>query len=235
MILGDLCTRGCRFCGVVAKMPLPPDEDEPRRVAEAVRDASLHHVVITSVTRDDLPDGGATHWAKTIRAIQEDVALRSARVGHRETRCPTLEILIPDFKGDVQSMRIVADARPDIVGHNLETVPRLYPSIRCGADYRRSLAVLQNYSQWGFTTKTSLMLGLGETDGEVLETLRDARQAGVSVAYLGQYLAPTSAHSPVRRHVTPDEFDALRDQALSLGFAMVRAEPLLRSSSPISR
>jgi len=223
MILGDRCTRGCTFCGVVAQTPAPPDDDEPRRVATAILDSGLKHVVITSVTRDDLPDGGASHWAKTITAI------RGATL--RDDNATTIEALIPDFKGDVDSLRIVADARPDILGHNLETVPRLYPHIRCGADYRRSLAVLNTFSRWGFTTKTSLMLGLGETDDDVLATLKDARDAGVSIVFLGQYLAPTSAHTPVRRYVTPDEFDALSNQARAFGFDSVRAAPLLRSSS----
>lgn len=220
LLLGDRCTRGCRFCGIEARRPLPPDPAEPGRLAALLAAAPLRHVVLTSVTRDDLPDGGAAHWVATLRAIR-------ARAPHL-----TLEALVPDFAGDPAALRTVAEARPDILAHNLETVPRLYPTIRLGADYVRSLSLLRQATAFGLATKTSLMVGLGETDDELLATLADARAAGVSIAYLGQYLAPTPAHAPVRRYVSPEEFDRLRDRALALGFSTVRAAPLLRSSFP---
>ncbi len=220
MILGDKCTRGCRFCGVTAKRPEPPDPDEPRRVGEAVAESGLRHVVLTSVTRDDLPDGGAAHWVATIEAVR-----------HHAPQA-TLEVLIPDFRGQRDEILAVCATRPDILGHNLETVPRLYPLVRSGAGYRRSLEVLRIAAEDGCLAKTSLMLGLGETDDEVIDALRDAREAGVRIVFLGQYLQPTPAHAPVLRYVSPAEFHALRERALGLGFDSVRAAPLLRSSTP---
>lgn len=220
MILGDLCTRGCRFCGVTARCPAPPDPDEPRRVAEAVAESGLRHVVLTSVTRDDLPDGGAAHWVATLRAVRAAAPSVS------------LEALVPDFGGDAPALRAVCEARPDIFGHNLETVPRLYPLVRSGASYVRSLGVLRTAADLGLLTKTSVMLGLGETDDEVLRTLRDARAVGVRIAFLGQYLQPSAEHAPVLRYVAPAEFVEFRDRALTLGFDTVRAAPLLRSSTP---
>jgi lipoic acid synthetase len=176
--------------------------------------------VLTSVTRDDLPDGGASHWAATLRAVRAAAPTVS------------IEALVPDFGGSPESLRTVFEARPDVFGHNLETVPRLYPVVRSGADYARSLDVLRAAAAFGLVTKTSLMLGLGETDDEVLETLRDARGVGVSIAFLGQYLPPSADHAPVLRYVSPDGFNALRARALELGFDTVRAAPLLRSSTP---
>lgn len=220
MILGDECTRGCRFCGVTACKPRPPDPDEPRRVAAAVAESGLRHIVLTSVTRDDLPDGGSAHWAATLRAVR--------------AACPeaSIEALIPDFAGDAAALRAVFEARPDILGHNLETVPRLYPLVRSGADYGRSLDVLRAANAFGLVAKTSLMLGLGETDAEVLATLGDARSVGVRIVFLGQYLQPSPRHAPVLRYVSPADFAALREQAQALGFETVRAAPLLRSSTP---
>lgn len=220
MILGDLCTRGCAFCGVTARCPQLPDPGEPDRVAAAVAESGLRHVVLTSVTRDDLPDGGAAHWATTLRAV---------RANNPDV---TIEALVPDFGGDASAVRTVCEAHPDVFAHNLETVPRLYPAIRTGADYPRSLEVLRLAAGFGLPTKTSLMLGLGETDGEVLATLRDARAAGVRIAFLGQYLQPSPRHAPVARYVPPEAFATLRQQALALGFDTVRAAPLLRSSTP---
>lgn len=218
LILGDRCTRGCRFCNVDKRDVLPPDPDEPQRAAAAVRDAGLKEVVITSVTRDDLPDGGAAHWAQTIDAIH--TALPGALV----------EVLVPDFGGDAAALDAVIRTRPEVFGHNLETVPRLYPQARPQADYARSLAVLRRASDAGLITKTSLMLGLGETFEEIEQTLRDARAAGCRIFYAGQYLQPSPRHLPVIRYVEPAEFDRIRDTASSLGFDFVASAPLVRSS-----
>ncbi len=220
MLLGAHCTRNCRFCGVSAQPPEAVDADEPRRVAAAIAASPLRHVVLTSVTRDDLVDGGAAHWAATIRAVRE------AAPG------VTIEALIPDFGGQRSALQTVAAERPDILGHNLETVPRLYPEIRSGACYARSLDVLRGAADCGLVVKTSLMLGLGETEPEVVQTLRDARAAGTRIAFLGQYLQPTPAHAPVVAFIPPEAFDALRRKVLELGFETVRAAPLLRSSTP---
>ena len=220
LILGPECSRHCRFCNVSKKTPVPPDPDEPSRVAEAVRASGLGEVVITSVTRDDLPDGGAAHWAAVIRAI------RAA------TPAVRIEVLVPDFQGKGESLAAVFASRPDIFGHNLETVPRLYPAVRPEADYARSLAVLRAAAQAGFTVKTSLMLGLGETDDEIRRTLVDAHDAGASIVYLGQYLRPTPLHTPVRGYLSPDHFAALGEEARQIGFATVKSAPFVRSSYP---
>jgi len=206
MLLGDRCTRGCRFCNVDKHSVLPPDPDEPARVAAAVSETGLKEVVLTSVTRDDLPDGGAAHWAQTIEAV------------HAAVPGILVEVLVPDFNGT-----------PDDI-HNLETVPRLYPLARPQADYARSLAVLRQAAEAGMIVKTSLMLGLGETLAEIEKTLRDARSAGCDIFYAGQYLQPSPRHLPVARYVDPSEFDVLRDTALSLGFGYVASAPLVRSS-----
>ena len=220
LILGPECSRHCRFCNVSKGCPAPPDPDEPRRVAEAVRAGGLGEVVVTSVTRDDLPDGGAAHWAATIRAIR--AAAPAVRI----------EVLVPDFGGDVAALATVFAAKPDVFGHNLETVPRLYPAVRPEADYARSLAVLRAASEAGFTVKTSLMLGLGETDDEIRRTLLDAHNAGASIVYLGQYLRPTPGHLPVAGYLSPDHFGALGNEARRIGFATVRSAPFVRSSYP---
>ncbi|MCL2103523.1 MAG: lipoyl synthase [Kiritimatiellaeota bacterium] len=239
LILGDRCTRGCRFCNVGRLPPLPPDPSEPERVAAAVGGAGLKGVVITSVTRDDLPDGGGGLWAETIRAVR--------RGGAAEANAPRalggggihIEVLVPDFKGAPQAIDRVIRERPDVFGHNLETVPRLYPHLRGGAhldvptvvaDYARSLRVLRRASDAGLVTKTSLMLGLGETMGEVEDVMRDARGAGCSIFFAGQYLQPSPRHAPVARYVEPEEFNALRDKAYALGFTHVASAPLVRSS-----
>ena len=220
LILGPECSRHCRFCNVSKKTPVPPDPDEPSRVAEAVRASGLGEVVITSVTRDDLPDGGAAHWAAVVRAIR--AAAPAVRI----------EVLVPDFQGKGESLAAVFASRPDIFGHNLETVPRLYPAVRPEADYARSLAVLRAAAQAGFTVKTSLMLGLGETDDEIRRTLVDAHDVGASIVYLGQYLRPTPLHTPVRGYLSPDHFAALGEEARQIGFVTVKSAPFVRSSYP---
>ena len=218
MILGGICTRSCRFCDVPTGRPLPPDPDEPRRVAEVLSRLGLAHTVVTCVDRDDLPDGGAAHWAETIREIR--------------ARCPemTLEVLVGDFKGRSEDVDVVLGAGPDIFAHNLETVPRLSRQVRVQASYPRSYAVLSQAAARGATTKTGLMLGIGEALQEVEEVLREVRDCGVRIVTLGQYLSPSREHLPVARFVTPDEFARLRDLALGLGFLHVEAGPLVRSS-----
>ncbi len=218
MILGDVCTRNCRFCAVKTGKPTAVDLDEPRRVAEAVRTLNLRYAVITSVTRDDLEDGGASIFAETIRQI------RAAVPGCQ------VEVLIPDFKGSAAALRTVLDAKPDVLNHNLETVPRLYRQVRPQANYARSLQVLERARRAGFVTKSGLMLGLGESLDEVKEVMRDLRSVGCQILTLGQYLQPTRQHLPVARFVPPKEFDALRDYGLAIGFQHVASGPLVRSS-----
>ncbi|HPE47263.1 MAG TPA: lipoyl synthase [Hyphomonas sp.] len=221
MILGEVCTRACSFCNVSTGKPLPGvDEDEPRRVAEAVAEMGLQHVVITSVDRDDLDDGGAMHFVHTIRAI---------RAAAPET---TIEILTPDFlRKDGWENRVI-DAKPDVFNHNLETVPRLYLSIRPGARYFHSLRLLQKVKDRDPTqfTKSGLMVGLGETKEEVMQVMDDMRSAGVDFLTIGQYLQPTRKHAAVDRFVSPDEFRAYEEIARAKGFLMVSATPLTRSS-----
>jgi lipoyl synthase len=218
MILGDVCTRSCRFCAVSTGRPGSTDEGEPERVAEAVEKMSLVHAVITSVDRDELPDGGARIWAETIAAIRR--------------RCPQthIEVLIPDFRGDSGPLDLVLDARPDILGHNVETVPRLYRKVRPQAKYGWSLGVLEHAGKRGFVTKSSLMLGLGEAEEEVEAVLRDLRGVGCDILTLGQYLQPTRGNAPVERFVTPEEFARLGEFGRSLGFGHVESGPLVRSS-----
>ena len=220
LILGDRCTRDCRFCSVARGPCGPPDPEEPVRVADGVHEMGLHYVVITSVTRDDLADGGAGLFARTIQEI---------RSRNPET---LVEVLIPDFQGDARALHEVLAARPDVLNHNLETVPRLYPSVRPEAVYRRSLELLERAKTCdpAISTKSGLMLGLGETSEEIAETLRDLHAAGCSLLTLGQYLQPTRRHLPVERFVPPDEFEAWRRTALDLGFAEVASGPFVRSS-----
>lgn len=220
LILGDRCTRDCRFCSVAQGPSGPPDPEEPARVAGAVREMGLHYVVITSVTRDDLADGGAGLFARTIREIQA----RNPKT--------LVEVLIPDFQGDERALRKVLEARPDVLNHNLETVPRLYPSVRPEAVYRRSLELLERVEAYdaAIPTKSGLMLGLGESPEEIGRTLGDLRRAGCSLLTLGQYLQPTRRHLPVHRFVHPDEFEEWRKFALDLGFAEVASGPFVRSS-----
>lgn len=218
MILGNVCTRSCRFCDVPTGRPLPPDPDEPRRVAEMLAQLQLEHTVITCVDRDDLKDFGAAHWAETIRRVKE--------------ACPsmTLEVLAGDFKGRTEHVDIVLEAGPDVFSHNLETVPRLSREVRVQASYPRSYAILEHARKRGAIVKTGLMLGLGETRDEVEEVLRDVARLGVDIVTLGQYLSPSKEHLPVARYVHPTEFAELREVALDLGIAHVESGPLVRSS-----
>jgi lipoic acid synthetase len=205
-------------------VPAAPEADEPERVAEAVRSLGLRYVVVTSVTRDDLPDGGAAHFARTIRAIRE--ASPAVRV----------EALVPDFGGDAKALDVVLEAGPDVLNHNVETVEALYPKIgRPPGNYRRSLGVLTAAAAMGARTKSGLMLGLGEGPDDILEALADLRRAGCGLLTLGQYLQPTTANPPVARYYPPGEFDALREEALAMGFLEVAAGPLVRSSFEADR
>ena len=218
MILGDICTRACKFCNTQTGRPNPPDSEEPQRVAQAARSMQLNHVVVTSVDRDDLPDLGAEHWSKTIQALRK--ALPRA----------TIEVLVPDFQGKTNLIGKVLEAKPDIVGHNVETVRRLTPKVRSRARYEVSLGVLEWINSRGFIAKSGLMLGLGETLDEVLETLHDLRIAGCSIVTLGQYLRPTPNHHPVAEYIRPEVFEELKAIALQMGFKTVESGPLVRSS-----
>lgn len=216
MILGNTCTRNCRFCNVNTGRPEPVDAGEPARVAEAAKRLNLRHVVITSVTRDDLPDGGAEAFAETIRAVKAAVPEAS------------VEVLTPDF---VEHLDAVLDARPDVFNHNLETVKRLQATVRPQASYEKSLATLRKAAErGGVQVKSGLMLGLGETDEEIFQCLEDLYAAGVRLLTLGQYLAPTRQHYPVERYLSPEHFDELAAKARIIGFAGVAAGPLVRSS-----
>ncbi|MGD0577363.1 MAG: lipoyl synthase [Bryobacteraceae bacterium] len=220
MILGNVCTRRCGFCNVQKGVPLEVDLDEPRRVAEACAALGLRYAVVTSVNRDDRSDGGAALFAATILAIRE-----------RIPGCK-VEVLIPDFQGSREALALVLDAAPDVLNHNVETVPRLYREVRFGARYERSLELLRRATEMrpAIPTKSGLMLGLGETSDEVLAVLRDLRAAGVGLVTIGQYLRPTLAHLPVLRYVPPDEFRMYHDAGLALGFSHVESGPLVRSS-----
>lgn len=218
MILGDICTRSCKFCGVRSGRPLPADRAEPGRVAESVRLMGLRHCVITSVDRDDLEDQGAGIWADTIREVKRL---------NPETR---VEVLIPDFRGDAALIAQVVAAGPDVVSHNLETVERLTPLIRSVARYRRSLEVIAIIAASGKVPKSGIMLGLGETRDEVLQTMDDLLEAGCRVLTIGQYLAPTRDHLPVAEYFPPEVFEELRMTGLARGFSFVESSPLVRSS-----
>jgi lipoyl synthase len=220
LIMGPDCTRNCGFCAVGHHPPGPPDPEEPARVAEAARSLGLLYAVVTSVTRDDLADGGAGIFAATIRAI-------------REKQPDTLvEVLIPDFRGDFQALRTVLAARPDVLNHNIETVSRLYSTVRPGASYQRSLALLAESKKTApsIPVKSGLMLGLGESAPEIRHTLEDLANAGCSMLTLGQYLQPSALHLPVERYVPPEEFDDWKRAALELGFWQVASGPFVRSS-----
>jgi len=218
LVMGPVCTRRCAFCAVPKGRPQPLDGSEPERVAEAARSLGLTHVVVTSVTRDDLDDGGAGHFATVVNAVRQ--------------RCPgaAVELLVPDFQGDPDALDLVLAAGPDVLNHNVETVPSLYREVRPGASYRRSLALSERAAQAGVPVKSGLMLGLGETKEEVLAVLADLRAAGVSYLTLGQYLAPSADHHPVREFVTPETFAFYRRRAVEAGFAAVAAGPYVRSS-----
>jgi lipoic acid synthetase len=218
MILGDVCTRSCGFCAVKTGRPTELDAAEPMRVAEAVKLLGVRHAVITSVNRDELYDGGAQIFAETIRQIR--------------ATCPytKVEVLIPDFKGEEFALDIVLDAFPDVLNHNIETVPRLYHTVRPQARYERSLQLLDRAKRRGFTTKTGMMLGIGECDDEVFDVMRDLRKVNSDILTLGQYLQPTQRHLPVDRFIHPDEFKILKDLGLRMGFRHVESGPLVRSS-----
>lgn len=218
MILGEICTRGCRFCATRTGRPEAPDADEPRKVAESVALMKLKYVVVTSVTRDDLPDGGAAHWAATVEAIRS------------QNPDAVIELLIPDLDARPDLLDTVIASKPDIIGHNIETVERLTPLVRSRARYRTSLETLRYLSSRGVVTKSGLMVGLGESDDEVLQTLHDLRQAGVRIVTLGQYLRPTLEHYPVAAYITPEKFEWYRLQALEMGFSYCASAPLVRSS-----
>jgi lipoic acid synthetase len=220
LILGNVCTRACPFCDIRSGKPLPVDAGEPARVADAARRLGLHYVVVTSVNRDELPDGGAGHFAATIRALRD--AVPGIRV----------EVLIPDFLGDDAALRTVLDARPDVLNHNMETVKRLYKRVRPAGRYERSLRLLQHVaaSTPDIPAKSGLMVGVGETREEVEELIRDLHAHGVSMITIGQYLAPSNAHLPVERYVTPEEFAHYRDYGMALGVRQVASSPLVRSS-----
>ena len=218
MILGNICTRSCGFCAVATGKPLPVEKDEPNRIAESVRLMKIKHCVITSVDRDDLEDGGANIWAETIRKIREVSPITK------------FETLIPDFKGEWKNLEIVLEAKPDLLSHNLETVRRLTRQVRIQAKYDRSLEVLYRAKQAGLKTKSGIMLGLGETKAEVLESMDDLRQVGCDVLTLGQYLQPTKKHLPVHEFVHPDLFEEFKTIGLGMGFRFVESGALVRSS-----
>ncbi|HPE21251.1 MAG TPA: lipoyl synthase [Candidatus Mcinerneyibacteriales bacterium] len=220
LIMGDTCTRRCRFCNVNKGKPQPLDKEEPRHVAEAVKALGLKYVVITSVTRDDLPDGGAAHFASVIRKVREI----DPGVG--------IEVLIPDFQGDSDSLNTVLDARPDVLNHNVETVSRLYEAVRPGAVYERSLELLARAKTINpsIKTKSGLMVGLGETDEELYGVFADLRKAGCDLLTIGQYLAPTKEHYPVADYILPEKFEEYRAKALEMGFLDAASGPLVRSS-----
>ncbi|MCL2250208.1 MAG: lipoyl synthase [Oscillospiraceae bacterium] len=220
LILGKTCTRKCSFCNVSSGHPSPVDGDEPQRIAEAVRRLNLAYVVITSVTRDDLADGGGSHFASVISSIKK-VSPKTK-----------IEVLIPDFGGDYDSIKTVADAAPDVISHNIETVASLYESVRSGADYKRSLGVIEGVTNFGGTihAKSGIMVGLGETYDEVIETFDDLRKVGCEFLTIGQYLSPTKSHYPVYEYITPEMFDKYADIARQKGFLHVASGPFVRSS-----
>lgn len=222
MILGDICTRNCRFCAVTHGCPSAVDPNEPKMVGLTAKQLGLKHVVVTSVTRDDLLDGGAGQFAETILAIK------------REVQNATVEVLIPDFKAQKQALQKVIDAGPDVINHNMETVPRIYSTVRPGADYRQSLRVIKNVSLLSpgrnIITKSGVMLGLGETQDEVVEVMEDLLEAGCQLLTLGQYLRPSPQHHPLVEYIHPDIFDQLAETGRKLGFKQVVSGPLVRSS-----
>ncbi|MEA4926598.1 MAG: lipoyl synthase [Syntrophomonadaceae bacterium] len=223
MILGDTCTRNCRFCAVGHGRPRQVDPGEPEAVALTARQLGLKHVVVTSVTRDDLADGGSGHFAETIKAIRRAVPEA------------TIEVLIPDFQGKVDALQKVVEAGPDVINHNVETVPRLYPSVRPQATYERSLELLRRAGNTGILTKSGLMLGLGETYQEVVEVMEDLREVRCDMLTLGQYLSPSPAHHPIVAYIHPDTFAALKEKGDEMGFLEVNAGPLVRSSYHAAR
>ncbi len=218
MVMGDTCTRSCGFCNIKTGRPMELDAEEPRNVAESIRQMGVKHAVITSVDRDELPDCGAGHFAETIREVR------------RVNPTTKVEVLIPDFKGQLEHLQLVIDAHPDVLNHNTETVPSLYRRVRPQARYEWTLSVLGESKRQGMRTKTGIMLGLGETREELLETMEDLNEVGVDVLTLGQYMQPSRNHLPIERWVTPEEFDEYRIIGEKMGFAIVESGPLVRSS-----
>ena len=218
MILGNICTRSCGFCAVATGRPLPVDWDEPEKVADSVRLMEVKHCVITSVDRDELPDGGSLIWVETVKAVR------------RKSPGTTMETLIPDFKGIEEQVQRIIDVAPEIVSHNIETVRRLTKEVRIQAKYDRSLAVLKQLKEGGMRTKSGIMLGLGETEEEVIQTMDDLRSVGVDIMTIGQYLQPTTKHLPVKEFVTPEQFEKYKQIGLAKGFRFVESSPLVRSS-----
>ena len=218
MILGETCTRDCHFCAVNTGTPVDVDSNEPYRVAEAVKTIELKYAIITSVTRDDLPDGGASVFAETIEQI------------HKQVPGCKVEVLIPDFMGDETALNTVINVKPEVLNHNLETVPRIYSSVRPQADYQRSIQLLSRAKQAGMVTKSGLMLGLGETIDEILQVMNDLQAVNCDILTLGQYLQPSSDHLPIIRYVSPQEFNMLKQQGLKMGFKYIESGPLVRSS-----
>jgi len=218
MILGEVCTRSCRFCNTLTGKPLPPDIQEPQKVAESIKKMELRHAVITSVDRDDLPDRGAAHWAATVKAI---------KILNPQT---TLETLIPDFDGNEALLQMLIDERPDVISHNLETVRRLTPEVRSRARYETSLNVLRYIAEHHGRAKTGIMLGLGETEEEVIEVLEEALTAGCKIITIGQYLQPSRRNIAVKQYITPEKFEFYKQEGLKRGFEIVESAPFVRSS-----
>lgn len=218
MILGEICTRSCRFCATRTGKPLPVDDQEPQRLAESVKLMKLKHCVITSVDRDDLEDGGAAIWAETIKAVR------------KENPGTTIEVLIPDFQGNINHLQLVLNQKPDIVAHNLETVPRLTPMVRSAANYERSLQVISWIAESSLTAKSGIMVGLGETYDEIMETMDDLLAAGCKILTIGQYLQPSVKHLPVEEYIHPDVYAKYKEEGLKKGFRIVESNPLVRSS-----
>ncbi len=218
MIGGNVCTRSCKFCNVATGRPLPLDKKEIADIVESVKSLELKHIVITSVDRDDLPDLGARHWADMIRALKKE--------------CPgvTMEVLIPDFQGRPELVKMVVDEKPDVISHNLETVRRLTPDVRCHATYDTSLKVIRLIAESGIRSKSGIMLGLGETPEEIYQTMDDLREAGCEVMTIGQYLQPTAQHYPVQDYIHPDVFEQYRQEGLRRGFRHMESAPMVRSS-----
>ncbi len=218
MIGGNICTRSCKFCNVATGRPLPLDKKEIIDIIDSVKSLNLKHIVITSVDRDDLPDLGASHWAELIRTLKKE--------------CPevTMEVLIPDFQGREELVKMVIDERPDVISHNLETVRRLTPEVRCHATYETSLKVIKQIAESGIRSKSGIMLGLGETPEEIEQTMKDLLDVGCEVMTIGQYLQPTANHYPVQDYIHPDTFEQYRQKGLQLGFRHMESAPMVRSS-----
>jgi lipoic acid synthetase len=220
LILGDVCTRNCTFCAVKKGIPLSVDKEEPAHLTEAVIQMGLRHVVITSVTRDDLPDGGAAHYAKVVTGLKE------------RNKAIIVEVLIPDFQGSLEALKRVVEVRPEVINHNMETVPRLYPEVRPLADYQRSLGLFRKIKEFDsrIISKSGFMVGLGEAQEELLEAMKDLRQAGCDLLTIGQYLRPSPQNHPVVQYIHPDQFEEYARLGREMGFAAVASAPLVRSS-----